>query len=132
MTPMCHEAENEVKQILEGTKNSALKSAIILSTQSQDRNFKKFEKKIDSVEQKMDKIIELIEKNGLEQKRFCAEQENRINNNIDKRVSPIEIATEELSYLKRNPKVINAGVDILKLVIAVLIGLMAGGKLNIS
>ena len=124
---MCHEAENEVKQILEGTKNSAIKSAIILSTQSQDRNFKKFEKKIDSVEQKMDKIIELIEKNGLDQKKFCAEQKAEIN----KRIAPIEIATEELSYFKRNPKVINAGVDILKLVIAVLIGLMAGGKMQI-
>ena len=124
---MCHEAENEVKQILEGTKNSAIKSAIILSTQSQDRNFKKFEKKIDSVEQKMDKIIELIEKNSSDQKKFCAEQKAEIN----KRIAPIEIATEELSYFKRNPKVINAGVDILKLVIAVLIGLMAGGKMQI-
>ena len=103
---MCHESEQEVKAILEGTKNSSLKSSIIIIAQKQDLNFKNIERQLIEIksiiisnntesDKRLNKAIQ-------DRKNDCFEHKKEIN----AKFKEIDSTTEELNFFKKHPKLL--------------------------
>ena len=112
---MCEMAEKEVRAILEDTPNNAVKSAIIVFAQKFDSNFNKLEKK-------MDKILDTVETNTREQRKYCAAQKLEISNKF----AEVDKTNEDLNYFKRNPKLMAVILDVVKFAAVILVGLAIG------
>jgi len=120
---MCHEATNQMKELLAGSKPTLSNKGLIVLAMTQDKNFLSLEKKIDlnnqSSNEKLDLIIKTmtehhadanrkfekrdadLQKAIEDRKRECAEHKLEIN----KKFSLVEATTEDLNYFKKNPKI---------------------------
>lgn len=126
---MCHESQKQMEELLKDERLTLQTKGLMMLSINQDKNFNSVDKRFENVEEKLDRIIDLIEMNKqatddrIDQLKKqsalnCAEHKRTLKDDIDS----LKAATEDISYFKRHPKILQ-GLSILILItIAFVVG----------
>jgi hypothetical protein len=126
---MCHESAKQMEQLLQGAKSTLQTKGLVMLAENQDKNFNSVDKRFANVEVKLDKIIELIGANKkatderIEQLKKewssnCADRNKLLKADIEL----LKLATEDISYFKRNPKFLQGVAILILIIIAFVVG----------
>ena len=126
---MCHESAKQMEQLLQGAKSTLQTKGLVMLAENQDKNFNSVDKRFANVEVKLDKIIELIGANKKatderieqlkkESSSNCAESNKLLKADIEL----LKLATEDISYFKRNPKFLQGVAILILIIIAFVVG----------
>lgn len=126
---MCHESQKQMEELLKDERSTLQTKGLMMLSINQDKNFNSVDKRFENVEEKLDRIIGLIEMNKqatddrIDQLKKqsalnCAEHKRALQDDIDS----LKVTTEDISYFKRHPKLLQGLAILILITIAFVVG----------
>ena len=109
---MKRESTNQMDELLKGEPPTLQTKGLLMLARNQDKNFETVDKRFENVEEKLDKIIMLIERN----KQSTDDQIDSHKEICFDKIKELELQNETVDYFSRHPKVL-AFIGILLLII---------------